>query len=78
MVAGASGGVAAIVRDGQSGLLTPPGDVAAFAAALVRLLGAPAQRRAMAEAAGARTAACHDLARAASRLDGILREAGAS
>ncbi len=38
VVAGASGGVAGIVAAGETGLLTPPGDAAAFAAAVRRLL----------------------------------------
>lgn len=38
VVAAASGGVFAAVRDGETGLLFPPGDDAAMAAALMRLL----------------------------------------
>ena len=38
VVAGASGGVPAIVAAGETGLLVPPGDAAAFAAALRRLI----------------------------------------
>ncbi len=75
VVAGDSGGVSAIVRHDESGLLTPPGDATAFAVALDSLLGAPARRQAMAEAARAQVAACHGLDRAAARLDRILREA---
>ncbi|MGO4526219.1 glycosyltransferase family 4 protein [Microvirga sp. 2MCAF35] len=38
VVAGAYGGVASVVRDGETGRLTPPGDIAAFADALSDLL----------------------------------------
>jgi glycosyltransferase involved in cell wall biosynthesis len=57
-VAGAHGGVAGIVRAGETGLLAPPGDAAAFAErlrslvldrALASRLGAAARRRALAE-----------------------------
>jgi len=37
-VAGAYGGVASVVRPGETGMLTPPGDVAAFAGAVRDLL----------------------------------------
>jgi glycosyltransferase involved in cell wall biosynthesis len=72
VLAGAGGGVASIVRDGHTGVLTPPGDGAAFAAALEALLAAPARRRAMAAAALAMVAGAHDLDQAARRLDAIL------
>ncbi|HEY5599013.1 MAG TPA: glycosyltransferase, partial [Kiloniellales bacterium] len=74
VLAGASGGVAAIVRDGLTGVLTPPGDTAAFAAAIAALLAAPERRRAMAAAALATVAAEHCLDRAAARLDAILQQ----
>ncbi len=75
VVAGASGGVSEIVQDGETGLLTPPGDAAAFAAALGGLIGdAPARRR-MAAAARAKAAAEHGIEAAARRLDQILNEA---
>ena len=74
VLAGASGGIASIVRNGRTGVLTPPGDIAAFAAALDNLLAAPAQRHAMARAARTTVAAEHDLDQAAARLDAILTE----
>jgi len=67
------GGVPAVVEDGRTGLLTPPGDVAAFRAALARLIREPALRRqlgaeALVFARGERT-----LAGAAGILDAALR-----
>jgi glycosyltransferase involved in cell wall biosynthesis len=73
VLAGASGGVADIVSHGVTGVLVPPGDSAAFAAALAALLEAPERRRAMGMAAARQAAATHDIAAAASRLDAILR-----
>lgn len=72
VLAGASGGIASIVRDGRTGILTPPGDTTAFASALDDLLAAPARRRAMAEVALATVATEHGLDRAATRLQDIL------
>jgi glycosyltransferase involved in cell wall biosynthesis len=46
LIASAAGGVLEIVEDGRSGLLVPPGDPAALAAALRRLLTDPALRAA--------------------------------
>jgi glycosyltransferase involved in cell wall biosynthesis len=51
VVAGRFGGVPNVVRDGETGLLTPPGDVAALAAAVAALLDDPARRRTMGSAA---------------------------
>jgi glycosyltransferase involved in cell wall biosynthesis len=51
VVAGRTGGVPDIVRDGTTGLLTPPGDAAAFAGAVAALLDGPARRTAMGAAA---------------------------
>ncbi len=74
VLAGASGGIASIVRNGRTGVLTPPGDITAFAGALDKLLAAPAQRRAMAEAALTTVASEHTLDQAAARLGAILAE----
>jgi len=78
VVAGAAGGVAAIVADGATGLLTPVGDEAAFAAALRRLILDPARRAAMGAAARAKAAREHDIATAAAILDAELRRACAA
>lgn len=51
VVAGARPGVAGIIADGRTGRLTPPGDAAAFAAAVASLLADPALRRSQGEAA---------------------------
>jgi glycosyltransferase involved in cell wall biosynthesis len=51
VVAGAYGGVASVVRDGATGLLTSPGDAMALASAVTALRDAPERRRALADAA---------------------------
>ena len=45
VVAGAYGGVPSVVNEGETGLLTSPGDAAAFAQAVLALLEAPERRR---------------------------------
>lgn len=50
VVAADAGGPAEIIDDGRTGLLTPPGDVAALAAALRRLHEDPALRRQLGDA----------------------------
>lgn len=72
-VAGRAGGVAGILADGETGLLVPAGDPAAFAAALRDLLGDPVRRQAMAAAARAKTRAEHGIEAAAALLDTTLR-----
>ncbi len=78
VVAGASGGVAAIVEDGHTGLLTPPGEVAAFAAATARLLDDANLRAAMGAAARRRVALQHGITAAARQLDAALSASVAS
>ncbi len=73
VVAGRTGGVPAVVADGVTGLLTPVGDAAAFAAAVARLLDSPAERVRLGVAAAARVAAHHDERAAASALAAALR-----
>ena len=72
VLAGAYGGVASVVRDGETGVLTPPGDVAAFAEALGRLLRDGAARRALGQAARAFAVGERGLDRAAARLRDAL------
>jgi len=72
VVAGTSGGVAGIVADGQTGLLVPPGDPGAFAAAVRRLIADPATRTAMGAAARTKVAREHDVPAAASRLAAVI------
>ena len=74
VVAGRTGGVPDIVRDGDTGVLTPVGDAAAFAAALRGLLDDPARRVAYGERARLLTATENDIAVAAAALDRILTE----
>jgi glycosyltransferase involved in cell wall biosynthesis len=73
VVAGRSGGVAAVVADGVTGLLTQAGDAPAFASAVARLLAAPAERARLAAAAKDRIATHHDERAAARALAAALR-----
>jgi glycosyltransferase involved in cell wall biosynthesis len=75
VVAGAAGGVPTIVAGERTGLLTPPGDAAALAAAVRALLGDPARRQRMGETAKELIAEDHDIGAAARILDGALHDA---
>ncbi|WP_085901582.1 glycosyltransferase family 4 protein [Kiloniella majae] len=72
VIAGNTGGVPAVVADGETGLLTAPGDPVAFAAALRSLLTAPVRRRDMGKSAAQKVEAMHSLVTAGQRLDAIL------
>lgn len=76
VVAGDVGGVAGVVTDGQSGLLTPPGDDAAFAAALTTLIDDADRRHAFGAAGRDRVSATQSLEAAARRLETVLEDAG--
>ncbi len=75
VVGGQARGVADIVADGESGLLVPPREPAAFASAILALL-ADEPRRAAMSAAARRLAAQHDLAAGATALTALLARAG--
>ncbi|HEY1260040.1 MAG TPA: glycosyltransferase family 4 protein [Stellaceae bacterium] len=81
VVAGATGGVGEIMTPGLTGLLVPPDDAAAFAAAVRELLTDRARLDAFGAAARRRVLARHDLGAAARRLheifDGLRRRQAA-
>lgn len=77
VVAGRVGGVPAVVEDGISGLLAPPGDAAAFADATTALIADGPRRLAFGNAARARVRERQSLAAAAGRLEHILERIGA-
>jgi glycosyltransferase involved in cell wall biosynthesis len=72
VVAGASGGVAGIVVPGETGLLVPPGDIAAFAHSTRRLILDGEMRAEMGAAARAKVEREHDLPAAAARLAAVI------
>lgn len=73
VVAGRYGGVADVVQDGVSGLLSPPGDTRAFAHCVQALLRDPKRRARMGAAGAQRARAEHDIAFAGARLDRLMR-----
>jgi len=74
IVATRMGGVPEVVEDGREALLVPPGDPAALAEAIGRLLGAPEERRRLGLAAEERAASLNEV-EVYGRLDAIYREA---
>lgn len=66
-------GIPEFVRDGAEGLLVPPGDVAALAAALGELAGAPGKRAALGEAAYARLTDAFSAQAGLDRIAGMLK-----
>lgn len=72
VVAGASGGVPEIVADGETGLLCPPGDAAAFADAMASLIDDGERRRSMGRKAAVKAREKHDISTAADTLSKVI------
>ena len=73
VIAQATAGVPEVVMAGRTGLLTPEGDVEAYADAIARLLNDQSQRQAMADAAYDFVHRERSLTAASQRLETILR-----
>jgi glycosyltransferase involved in cell wall biosynthesis len=73
VVASAVGGVPELVDDGRTGLLVPPGDVAALAGALTRLVSDPGEADRMGRAGWARMRSRHDPAAHVAVLQDVYR-----
>ena len=71
-------GVSELVRDGETGLLVPPGDIDSLTAALDRLLGDPELCRRLGEAGRAVVLEQHDVAREAEKLLKLFRNGPAA
>ncbi|MGR9249904.1 glycosyltransferase family 4 protein [Rhizobium leguminosarum] len=78
VVAQETAGVPAVVEAGVTGLLTPDGDVAAYAEAVAALLDDRQRRDAMGQAARRFVLGERSLAMAAELLNGILRDSAAT
>ncbi len=78
IVAMRSGGVEAVVRDGETGLLTPEGDSAAFAGALRRMIDDAPLRDRLGECGRRFVTGERSLASAAGRLDALLADVAAA
>jgi len=75
IVASAVGGVPELVLDGETGVLVPPGDARALAAALHRVLDEPELARRLGEAGRRRVAERFAAAAAAARILSLYEEA---
>jgi glycosyltransferase involved in cell wall biosynthesis len=73
VVAAAVGGVPELVDDGTTGLLVPPGDAAALAGALTRLLSDPAEAERLGRAGWARVRSRNDPAAHVAALQEVYR-----
>ncbi len=74
VIASGVGGLPEIVSGGRTGVLVPPGDVRALAAAIVALARDPGHAAAMGRAARERALAEFSLARCADRTDALYRD----
>ncbi|UJW75056.1 glycosyltransferase family 4 protein [Rhizobium sp. SL42] len=74
VIAWATAGVPEVVENGTTGILTAPGDVDAYAAAIATLLGNDDERRRMAGNARVRVVRDHSLKAASRALDAILHQ----
>ena len=72
-IAYANGGIASVIRDGETGLLVAPGDVAAYAEAIAGLIDSPDRRATLAANACAFALGERSLDQAATRLAAILQ-----
>jgi glycosyltransferase involved in cell wall biosynthesis len=75
VIASATLGPQEIIRDGVTGLLTPPGDAGALATAILRILREPGLGRALAERGRAHAVATYDLRETIALLDHHFLEA---
>jgi glycosyltransferase involved in cell wall biosynthesis len=73
VVATRVGGLPDLVLEGKTGLLVPPRDPGALAAAVRALLGSPAERRLLGTAARERQRAEYDFARFVTRIEDLYR-----
>jgi glycosyltransferase involved in cell wall biosynthesis len=73
VVAAAADGTGEVVLDGETGLLTPPGDVEALGAAIARLLDDPALRARLVCGAQQRLAEQFSLPRAVEQVEALLQ-----
>ncbi|MBM3345053.1 MAG: glycosyltransferase family 1 protein, partial [Betaproteobacteria bacterium] len=76
VLASANGGLPEIVVEGETGRLLPPGEVAAWAAAIAGLCADPTALARMGRAARARAEAEFTWAANAARLEAILARGG--
>ncbi len=66
--------VAALIENGKDGLLVPPGDAKALAAALVRLLKDPEMRLSLGEAGAAKVRERYEAGKVAAGMGGVFKE----
>jgi glycosyltransferase involved in cell wall biosynthesis len=77
IVASGVGQICEVIRDGENGVLVPPGDVPALTAALRDLLQRPEYRQQLGERAQQEATAHHTWARQIARLISVYRQAAA-